>query len=116
TALLTVYGMNPPTSGTILYPARMVGTDLNTYLNPSLAATFNLDFYLGLLSLTIVGASTLLKMFQERGLLATAIPGVKEFFLTPPYRHAWLSTGAKDLNPISQDPEHTKEDHQLNTI
>ena len=116
TALLTVYGMNPPTSGTILYPARMVGTDLNTYLNPSLAATFNLDFYLGLLSLTIVGASTLLKMLQERGLLATAIPGVKEFFLTPPYRHAWLSTSDRDLNPLSQDPENTTDDQLLDSF
>src|SRR5207245_5036250 len=116
TALLTVYGMNPPTSGTILYPARMVGIDLNTYLNPSLAATFSLDFYLGLLSLTIVGASTLLKLLQERGLLATAIPGVKEFFLTPPYRHAWLSTGDRDLNPLSQDPENTTDDQLLDSF
>src|SRR5207249_7032649 len=27
TALLTLYGTNPPTSGTISYPARIVGTD-----------------------------------------------------------------------------------------
>ena len=116
TALLTVYGTNPPTSGTILYPARMVGTDLNTYLNPSIAATFNLDFYLGLLSLTVVGASTLLKMLQERGLLATSIPGVKEFFLTPPYRHAWLSTGDRDLNPLSKDPDNTTDDQLLDSF
>jgi len=94
----------------------MVGTDLNTYLNPSLAATFSLDFYLGLLSLTVVGASTLLKMLQERGLLATSIPGVKEFFLTPPYRHAWLSTGDRDLNPLSQDPENTTDDQLLDSF
>jgi len=113
TALLTAYGTNPPTSGTMSYPARIVGIDLNTYLNPSVAATFTLDFYLGLLSLTIVGASTILKMLQERGLLAAAIPGVKEFFLIPPYRHVWLSTGEKDLNPLSQDPENTTDDQLL---
>jgi hypothetical protein len=113
TALLTAYGTNPPTTGTISYPARIVGTDLNTYLNPSMTATFHLDFYLGLLSLTIVGASTILKMLQQRGLLASTIPGVKEFFLTPPYRHAWLSTGDRDLNPLSQDPENATDDQLL---
>jgi hypothetical protein len=117
TALLTAYGTSPPTSGTISYPARIVGTDLNTYLNPSLVATFNLDFYLGLLSLTIVGASTLLKMLQEGGLLvAAAIPGVKEFFLSPPYRHVWLSTGDRDLNPLSKDPENTTDDQLLDSF
>ncbi len=117
TALLTAYGANPPTSGTISYPARILGTDLNTYQRPSLAASFNLDFYLGLLSLTIVGVSTILKMLQERGLLAaSAIPGVKEFFLIPPYRHAWLSTGDRDLNPLSQDPENTTDDQLLESF
>ena len=116
TALLTAYGTNPPTSGTISYPARIVGTDLNTYLNPSLAATFNLDFYLGLLSLTIVGANTLLKMIQERGLSAAAIPGVKELFLSPPYRHVWLSTGDRDLNPLSRDPENVTDDQLLESF
>jgi hypothetical protein len=96
-----------------LYPARIVGTDLNTYQNPSIAAGFNLEFYLGLLSLTIVGSGTILKMLQERGLLASTIPGVKEFFLTPPYRHVWLSTSDRGLNPLSQDPENTTDDQLL---
>jgi hypothetical protein len=116
TALLTAYGTNPPTSGTVSYPARIVGTDLNTYLNPSIAATFNLDFYLGLLGLTIVGASTILKMIQERGILTAAIPGVKEFFLSPPYRHVWLSTSDRDLNPLSRDPENTTDDQLLDSF
>ena len=117
TALLTAYGANPPTSGTISYPARILGIDLNTYQSPSLTASFNLDFYLGLLSLTIVGASTILKMLQERGLIsAAAVPGVKEFFLIPPYRHAWLSTGDRDLNPLSQDPENTTDDQLLESF
>ncbi|TMI21881.1 hypothetical protein E6H31_04660 [Candidatus Bathyarchaeota archaeon] len=116
-ALLTAYGANPPTSGTILYPARILGTDLSTYQSPSLTASFNLDFYLGLLSLTIVGTGTILKMLQERGLLAaSAIPGVKEFFLIPPYRHAWISTGDRDLNPLSQDPENTTDDQLLDSF
>ncbi|TMI26837.1 hypothetical protein E6H30_03215 [Candidatus Bathyarchaeota archaeon] len=93
-----------------------MGTDLNTYLNPSIAATFNLDFYLGLLSLTIAGASTLFKMLQERGLLAAGIPGVKEFFLSPPYRHVWLSSSDRDLNPLSRDPENTTDDQLLDSF
>jgi len=116
-ALVAAYGANPPTSGTMSYPGRILGTDLNTYLNPSLTASLNLDFYLGLLSLTIMGASTILKMLQERGLLATtAIPGVKEFFLIPPYRHAWLSTADRDLNPLSRDPENTTDDQLLDSF
>jgi len=113
TALLTAYGTNPPTSGTMIYPATIIGTDLNTYQNPSITAGFNLDFYLGLLSLTIVGSGTTLKMLQERALLSTVIPGVKEFFLTPPYRQVWLSTNDKTLNPLSQDPENTTDDQLL---
>jgi len=117
TALVAAYGSNPPTSGTISYPARILGTDLNTYLNPSLTASFNLDFYLGLLSLTIVGTTTILKMLQERGLMAAAdLPGVKEFFLMPPYRHAWLSTSDRDLNPLSRDPENTTDDQLLDSF
>ena len=116
-ALVAAYGANPPTSGTMSYPGRILGTDLSTYLNPSLTASLNLDFYLGLLSLTIMGASTILKMLQERGLLATtAIPGVKEFFLIPPYRHAWLSTADRDLNPLSRDPENTTDDQLLDSF
>ena len=116
-ALVAAYGANPPTTGTILYPARILGTDLNTYLNPPLTASLNLDFYLGLVSLTIIGTSTLLTMLRERDLLAaTAIPGVKELFLIPPYRHAWLSTGDRGLNPLSQDPENTTDDQLLDSF
>lgn len=115
--MLTTYGTNPPTSGTMFYPARIVGTDLNTYLNPSLTASFNLDFYLGLLSLTIMGASTFLTMLHDRDLLAkTGIPGVTEFFFTPPYHHVWLSSGDRDLNPLSQDPENSTDDQLLDVF
>ena len=56
-------------------------------------------------------------MLQERRLLATtAIPGVKEFFLIPPYRHAWLSTGDRDLNPLGRDPENTTDDQLLDSF
>jgi hypothetical protein len=116
TSLLSAYGTNPPTTGTISYPATIVGTDLNAYFNPPLTASFNLDFYLGLLSLTVTGATTVVKVLQERGLVTTAIPGVREFFLSPPYRHVWLSTSDRDLNPLSQDPENTTDDRLLDSF
>ena len=114
--LYSTYGANPPTSGTTTYPARIVGTDLNTYLNPNLTATFNIDFYLGILGLTIVGTTTLLKMLRDQSLTAPAIPSVKEFFLSPPYRTVWVSSNDKELNPLSQDPENTTDDKLLQSF
>ncbi len=115
TALLTMYGTSPPTTGTVAYPAKVIGTDLNTYVNPYLSATFTLDFFLGILSLTIVGTGILLKILHDRELLS-AIPGVKEFYLTPPYRRAWLSTGDRDLNPLRQDPENLTDNQLLESF
>jgi len=116
TALLTAYGTNPPTTGTISYPAKIIGTDLNTYPNPQLSATFTLDFFLGILSLTIVGTEVLLKILQERALFAPPIPSVKEFYLTPPYRRVWLSTADRELNPLRRDPENTTDDLLLESF
>ena len=93
-----------------------MGTDLNTYLNPNLTATFNIDFYLGILSLTVVGTTTLLKMMRDQSLITTALPSVKEFFLSPPYRNVWVSTNDKELNPLSQDPENTTDDKLLQSF
>src|SRR5260370_3184460 len=33
-----------------------------------------------------------------------------------PYRHAWLSTGDPDLNPLGQDPENTTDDQLLDSF
>ena len=114
--LYSTYGANLPTSGTVTYPARIVGTDLNTYINPSLTASFNIDFYLGILGLTIVGTTTILKMFRDQDLIQVALPSFKEFFLSPPYRNVWLSTGTKELNPLREDPENTTDDVLLESI
>lgn len=112
TALLTLYGASPPISGTALYPARVVGTDLYAYQFPFLTATFNIDFFLGLGSLTIIGTSTVLKLLQHQGLVSSLLPGVKELFISPPYRQVWLSTSNQNLNPLEHDPE-TASDAQL---
>ena len=114
--LYSTYGAGPPTSGTVTYPSRIIGTDLNTYLNPSLTASFNVDFYLGILGLTIVGTTTLIKMLRDQDLITATLPGVKEFFLSPPYRHVWISTNDKELNPLSQDPENTSDDKLLQSF
>lgn len=116
TALLTAYGSNPPTSGTITYPAKIVGIDLTTYTNPLLTATFDVDFFLGVISLTIVGVGILLKMLQEKGILASNLPGIREFFLTPPYRRVWLSTSDQRLNPLSSDPEDSSDAQLLESF
>lgn len=114
--LYSTYGANLPTTGTVIYPARIVGTDLNTYLNPSLTASFNIDFYLGILGLTIVGITTILKMLRDQDLIQVTLPNVKEFFLSPPYRNVWLSTGTKELNPLSEDPDNTTDDVLLGSF
>lgn len=114
--LYATYGADPPTSGTLAYPARIVGTDLNTYLNPSLSASFNIDFYLGILGLTIVGTTTLLKMLQDQDMTAAALTSVKDFFLSPPYRNVWVSTNDKELNPLRQDPENITDDVLLKSF
>ena len=114
--LYSTYGANPPTSGTLTYPARIVGTDLNSYLNPSLTASFNIDFYLGILSLTIVGTTTILKMLRDQDIINATFPGIKELFLSPPYRNVWVSTGDRELNPLSQDPENTSDDKLLESF
>jgi hypothetical protein len=114
--LFSTYGAIPPTSGTLTYPARIIGTDLSSYLNPSLTASFNVDFFLGVLSVTIVGTTTILKMLRDQDLTIAALPGVKEVFLSPPYRNVWVSTIDRELNPLSQDPENTTDDKLLQSF
>jgi hypothetical protein len=114
--LFSTYGANPPTSGTLTYPARIIGTDLNSYLNPSLTATFNVDFFLGIFSLTIVGTTTIVKMLHDQDLMISALPSIKEVFLSPPYRNVWVSTSDRELNPLSQDPENTTDDKLLQSF
>ena len=66
TALLGTYGILPPYSGTSRLPTAIIGLDLNTYTNPLVSAGFNLPFYLGFLSLGLVGASQILKSLGKR--------------------------------------------------
>ena len=61
TALLGMYGVLPPFSGTMQLPAVIIGLDMNGYLRPLVTAGFNLPFYLGFLSLGLVGGSLILE-------------------------------------------------------
>jgi hypothetical protein len=79
TTLLGTYGILPPYSGTSRLPTSIIGLDLNTYANPLVSAGFNLPFYLGFLSLGLVGASQILKSLRKRREL-TAQKGVAAIF------------------------------------
>jgi hypothetical protein len=79
TTLLGTYGILPPYSGTSHLPTAIIGLDLNTYVNPLVSAGFNFPFYLGFLSLSLVGASQILKSLRRRRELA-AQKGVAAIF------------------------------------
>jgi len=78
TTLLGTYGILPPYSGTSRLPTSIIGLDLNTYANPLVSAGFN-PFYLGFLSLGLVGASQILRSRRRRREL-TAQKGVAAIF------------------------------------
>jgi hypothetical protein len=66
TALLGMYGILPPSSGTMHLPAMIIGLDLNSYLSPLVTAGFSLPFYLGFLSLGLIGGSLILENLRTR--------------------------------------------------
>jgi hypothetical protein len=79
TTLLGTYGILPPYSGTNRLPTAIIGLDLNTYANPLVSAGFNLPFYLGFLSLGLVGTSQIIRCRRGRREL-TAQKGVAAIF------------------------------------
>jgi hypothetical protein len=66
TSLLGMYGILPPSSGTMRLPALIIGLDMNSYLRPLVTAGFSLPFYLGFLSLGLVGSSLILENRRTR--------------------------------------------------
>ena len=66
TALLGMYGILPPSSGTMHLPAMIIGLDMNSYLSPLVTAGFSLPFYLGFLSLGLIGGSLILENLRAR--------------------------------------------------
>jgi hypothetical protein len=66
TGLLGMYGIVPPSSGTMHLPAVILGLDMNGYLRPLVTAGFSLPFYLGFLSIGLVGGSLILENQRTR--------------------------------------------------
>jgi len=113
TAMLNAYGGEIPLLGTQTLYGNILGLDLAQYTNPSLTATFSLPFYLGLLSLAIVGGVELagtLRGPEELAMASELTRGAKEVHLAPPYQHIWLSSADLDLNPLSRDPDRQTDD------
>jgi hypothetical protein len=61
-----MYGILPPFSGTTHLPALIIGLDTNGYLHPLVTAGFSLPFYLGFLSLGLVGGSLILENLRTK--------------------------------------------------
>jgi hypothetical protein len=66
TVFLGSYGIVPPSSGTSHLPAVIIGLDLNSYTNPLVSAGFTAPFYLGFLSLGLIGASQTIKSRRRK--------------------------------------------------
>jgi hypothetical protein len=116
-AFVQAYGFVPPSSGTTTLQGRILGLDLTYYSGPLITASFAIPFYLGFLSLSLVMGRGIVKIVQERALnvLATLLPGggVHDVYLTPPYRHVWFSSGDKEFNPMTTDPDRLNDDELL---
>jgi len=112
-AILNTYGREAPVIGTQTLQGNILGLDLAYYTNPPLTAAFSLPFYLGLLSLAIVGGAQLARALRgpEQQMMASELTkGAKEVHLSPPYQHIWLSSTDQDLNPLSRDPDDQTDD------
>lgn len=112
-AMFNAYGRETPILGTQILYGNILGRDLAFYTNPSLTASFALPFYLGLLSMAIVGATQLARAARGMGeiLIASGLTrGAKEVHLAPPYQHVWVSSADQDLNPLNADPDSMSDD------
>jgi hypothetical protein len=79
TLFLGSYGIVLPSYGINRLSAVLIGLDLNNYANPLVSGGFNLPFYLGFLSLGLVGTSQILKSLQRKRRL-TAQKGIAAIF------------------------------------
>jgi hypothetical protein len=116
-AFAVAYGFVPPYYGTTSLQGRILGLDLNFYPGPLVTAAFAIPFYLGFLSFGLVMGRGIIRAIQDRTLrvLATLLPGggVHDIYLTPPYQHVWFSSGDKEFNPMTTDPDKLNDDELL---
>jgi hypothetical protein len=83
TTLLGAYNTIAPYSGTSHLPTVILGLDLNTYTQPLVTAGFTLPFYIGLLGISLVGGSMILKYRRDRG-RETGQKGIEAIFTPEP--------------------------------
>lgn len=114
-AFLTTYNVILPYAGTARIQANILGLDMKNYPSPLVTAGFSISFFLGLLSIALGTGSLVGNSLRNRvAALAGLIPtGAKEIHLSPPYRNIWMSTNDTELNPLSEDPDHTTDDQLL---
>lgn len=55
-----------PSSGISRLPTVFIGLDLKNYASPLVSAGFNLPFYLGFLSVGLIGASQIRKNLRQK--------------------------------------------------
>ena len=116
-AFVLAYGFVTPYYGTMSLPGRILGLDLSYYSGPIVTAAFTVPFSLGFLSFSLVLGRGLIRIFHDRALrvLAALLPGggVHDVYLTPPYHHVWFSSGDKEFNPMTNDPDRLNDDELL---
>ena len=66
TVFLGSYGIVLPSSGISRLPTVFIGLDLKSYASPLVSAGFNLPFYLGFLSVGLIGGSQIRKSLREK--------------------------------------------------
>jgi hypothetical protein len=117
TTFVNAYGVVPPFYGTTSLQANILGLNLSYYPTPLVTAAFGVPYYLGFISIGLVMGRTILKALHDRAfqVLASLLPGggVRDIYLSPPYRRVWFSSEDRGFNPLAGDPERTNDDELL---
>jgi hypothetical protein len=112
--ILNTYGTIPPLAGNTIIPGRVLGLDLTSYQNPSLSSNFAPAFYIGLISVTVLGGSGIIYYLlhpQKLEFLSSEfLRGLSGVYLSPPYQHAWFTSTDQGLNPLGEDPDNLTDD------
>ena len=112
--ILNTYGTIPPLAGNTVIQGRVLGLDLSSYLNPTLSSNFAPSFYLGLISIAVLGGSGIIHYLlhpQKVEFLSSELfRGLSGVYLSPPYQHAWFTSTDSGLNPLGEDPENLTDD------
>jgi hypothetical protein len=112
--ILNIYGTIPPLAGNTIIQGRVLGLDLTSYQNPTLSSNFSPSFYLGLISIAVLGGSEIIHYLlhpQKLEFLSSELlRGLSGVYLSPPYQHAWFTSTDSGLNPLGEDPDNLTDD------